>query len=51
MTRRTQNPAATLERHIRTRIRELRQHLTQHPEDWVAHAELASLIAQLDEVS
>lgn len=51
MTRRTQNPAATLERHIRTCIRELRQHLTQHPEDWSAHDELARLIAQLDEVS
>ena len=51
MTRRTQNPAATLERHIRTRIRELRQHLTQHPEDRTAHDELYSLRAQLDEVS
>jgi len=47
----TRDIAATLERDIRTRIRELRQHLTQHPEDWAGHAELASLIAQLDEVS
>lgn len=46
----TRNPAASLERHLRARIRELRQHLTQQPEDWAAHAELASLIAQLDEV-
>jgi len=47
----TRDIAATLERDIRARIRELRQHLTQHPEDWAGHAELASLIAQLDEVS
>ena len=47
----TRDIAATLEQDIRTRIRELRQHLTQHPEDRTAHDELYSLRAQLDEVA
>ena len=50
MTRRTQNVADNIRLNIRRRMRELRVYLTQNPDDWAAHEELASLARQLDEV-
>ena len=50
MTRRTQNVADNIVLEVRRRIRELRAYLTQNPDDWAAHDELASLARQLDEV-
>lgn len=50
MIRRTQNLADSIRLNIRRRMRELRAYLTQNPDDWAAHDELASLARQLDEV-
>ena len=50
MTRRTQNVADNIMPDIRRRMRELRAYLIQNPDDCAAHAELASLVRQLDEV-
>ena len=46
----TQNVADNIRLNIRRRMRDLRAYLTQNPDDWAAHDELASLARQLDEV-